>query len=94
MTEDFSKHPVSLTEARADREGDMTKWTPRDVLIALLRQIDSGEVDVKTLIICYRHANEEGDWFTSNLKSAPDMINALGVIEAAKAKILADWMGK
>ena len=50
---DYSNHPPSITEARADRAEDGTLWKPRDVLIALLRRIDSGE-DVDALVVCWR----------------------------------------
>lgn len=91
MSEDFSNHPVSLTEARAERDCDMSAWKPRDVLIHLLRQIDAGEVNVETLVIAYRHKDRNGDYFTSNLKCAESMPNVIGVLEIAKAKILHDW---
>lgn len=53
MSESFADHPVSLSEARANREHDGRLWTARDALIDLLRSIDSGETDVGDLVICY-----------------------------------------
>lgn len=39
---DFSKHPLSITELRAERTGNADSWTVRDALIKLLREIDDG----------------------------------------------------
>lgn len=43
--DDYSDHPVSITEARSERGGPLTAhlWTPRDCLIEALRAIDRGE---------------------------------------------------
>lgn len=54
MADDFADHPRSLAEVKSDRAGTACLWTPRDALISLLRDIDSGKVDPDTLIICWR----------------------------------------
>ena len=52
MIEDFKGHPQSIAEIKADREGDGSLWTPRDALIALLREIypDVPTADVAALL--------------------------------------------
>lgn len=50
---DFSKEPKSFAELKADKTQKGSDWTPRDCLINLLREIDSGEVAVDNIIICY-----------------------------------------
>lgn len=50
---------MSLAELRAEREEDGAKWKPRDVLIALLRRIDSGE-NVDALVVGWRTIHEDG----------------------------------
>ena len=42
LFEDFSARPKSVAEIRADREADGRLWTVRDMLISLLRDLDSG----------------------------------------------------
>lgn len=41
MTDDFSDAPKSITEIKADRAFDGRLWTPRDALIAALRDVDN-----------------------------------------------------
>lgn len=51
---DFANHPVSIAEARAQKPDDRydpRTWTPRDVLIDMLRDIDSGKLNPQSLII-------------------------------------------
>lgn len=51
--DNFSNHPPSLNEIRADKTQDATNWTPRDALISALRDIDSGKIDPDSLVIIY-----------------------------------------
>jgi hypothetical protein len=50
---DFSDHPVSLSEIKAERDLDGKAWTPRDVLLKLLRDIDSGKCNPDLLVVSY-----------------------------------------
>lgn len=51
---DYSQHPQSLNEIKAQREQDGRLWTPRDALIDLLRDIDAGRVNVDDIVIVRR----------------------------------------
>lgn len=51
---------INLAERRAIEAGDNTLWTPKDCLAAFLRDIESGEIDPKRLIIIYEEATPEG----------------------------------
>ena len=55
--DDFSNHPPTVSELRAERSEDGALWKPRDALIALLRRIDNGE-DVDALVVCWRTRHE------------------------------------
>ena len=59
MTEDqdFSQHPKSITEMRAEREEDAKIWTPRDALISALRDLDEGTIQTDTLLVMWKHDN-------------------------------------
>jgi hypothetical protein len=85
---EFANAPQTITELRADRECDGSKWTPRDALISVLRDIDSGKAKVDTVFIAYREM--DGDKCFSRFTTAfPDTVHtALGVVEMAKAKVL------
>lgn len=59
MTDDFSKHPLSITEIKSDKTGNGSDWTVRDVLIAALRDLDSGKIqpDCCVVIVGTKHAD-------------------------------------
>lgn len=51
MVENFADYPKSVTEVHAEKSEDMSKWTPRDALIDLLREIDSGRLKINILFV-------------------------------------------
>lgn len=51
--ENYAKAPQSITEIRSDKTGKSEDWTPRDALIATLREIDSGEFNPDKIIIVW-----------------------------------------
>lgn len=82
---DYSDYPRSVSEIRSDRTCKSSDWTPRDLLISLLRDIDSGERDVESIFI----AASVRDADPSNYEpffavAAASPFVALGVVEAAK----------
>lgn len=83
MSDDFKNHPVSLTEVRAHRTRRASDWTPRDVLIDLLRQIDSGEANPEALVVCHSEFDDEGLSTTSYSVSSPNMLVTLGMMARA-----------
>lgn len=57
--EDFGKHPVSLAEVKAEKERDGRLWTPRDVLISLLRDIDNGVISPTTMVVVHKTVKKD-----------------------------------
>ena len=57
--EDFTNYPQSLAEVKAQNEKDATAWTPRDVLLGMLRDLDSGAIEAKELVVSYRGRKAE-----------------------------------
>lgn len=54
MSEDYADAPRNLAERRALNSGVPADWTPRDLLVYLLRKIDSGEMEVpQHLMVLY-----------------------------------------
>lgn len=49
--DDFANAPQSIAEIRSDKSGNSSDWSPRDALIATLREIDSGIIDVAQVIV-------------------------------------------
>lgn len=89
---EFANAPQSITELRSEREGDMSLWTPRDVLVHILRQIDSGEIEPKHVVVAMRRKTGD-DFFTDHWKSAPDIHTVVGLLEIVKLKIVSDFLG-
>lgn len=59
---DFSKHPTSLGERRANGgKGNATLWTPREALVAALRAIDLGEIRPDQCAIVLTEDEDEGE---------------------------------
>lgn len=48
---DYANHPQSIAEARSDRTRCSQDWSPRDALIATLRDIDQGKIAPDQVII-------------------------------------------
>jgi hypothetical protein len=82
VAEDFSNHPKSVGEARSARTSDASDWTPRDVLIDVLRDIDAGRVRPDCLIVVHRELGK-----TSFAMATPDPLIALGLLIRAAFRI-------
>jgi hypothetical protein len=78
----YAGYPVTLGEARP---GDWTTWKPRDVLVSTLRQIDSGELDIVSLVMV-REINhgEDGLEFDTRVASPEGLAHVIGLLELGK----------
>lgn len=86
MSENFAAYPVSLSEHRAETSRKASDWSPRDALIALLRDIDSGDVKVDAMVICYRSPNDDGAQTRFSM-ATPDALTGLGLLSRVAAQI-------
>lgn len=86
-SKDYSKEPVSLAEARAQKAKNASLWAPRDALIDVLRRIDAGEVNPEAILIVYRFKEGE-DRFTEWTRSGDNEAVFIGMLEQAKIGIL------
>lgn len=74
---DYSNHPKSISEVKGDKTGLAEDWQPRDVLINILRQIDSGEIAPTALVVSWDDKrNGKCGWSASS----PDNITTLGLL--------------
>ena len=83
--DDFSNHPKSLTEIRGEKSGNGSQWTPRDALISVLRDIDSGALDVSGVIVAYFDEKTDTAFYSQSTK---DRYTALGLLECAKFRLM------
>lgn len=80
---DFSKVPRTLNEERMARD-PYGKWTPREVLIAALRAMDSGEVEgIEEAIVILSSPGKTPAYYIS----VGNMRDLLGTLEEAKFEI-------
>lgn len=91
MSEDFSQYPISLTERKSESSEKARDWTPRDVLIKLLRRIDSKEMDCDGLVVFYRARPVENRLNHVNyLVATPDPYVTQGLITMGAHRITTD----
>lgn len=90
MNDDFSDHPKTIGEIRSDKSQKAEHWSPRDALIAALREIDSGEMKVDSCVLVFGKIEKGGS--ETNIKVAGNHSTyvTLGLIERAKHLINAD----
>lgn len=90
MTESYADTPISISEARADREGIASVARPRDALISVLRQIDSGEMNIDSVVVFYRERVEDGKDYKTHyhIAGGDGLHDTLGLIERAKYMVL------
>lgn len=75
---DYAAHPVLLSERRSGNSA--AAWTPREALIAMLRDIDQG-MEVERLIICYDGI--KGSGFRNCTQTVMEAIGLLQVTQLA-----------
>lgn len=88
-TESFTNYPQSLNELRSRRSGNAADWSPRDALIQMLRDIDSGVIRPDALIVSFREKVEQG-FRTSFSAACPDSGVMLALLEQTKFRIWRD----
>lgn len=93
IPQDFSRYPGSLKEHQAGKSADAKAWAPRDVLVSMLRDLDSGAVTAADLIVVYngrRTTDPEGmtSVFYRVALKAGNIRDAVGLLEVAKHLIL------
>lgn len=82
---DFKEHPKSIAEIKSSKTNRGSDWTPRDALIALLRDIDAGQIALEAVFICAKvKGSEPGFSRPFYSVAAADPADALGTIEMAK----------
>ena len=69
--DDFSKTPMTIGELRANRDPYSDNWTLRDMLISVLRDIDSGKIPEGSCgVLIYKETHPDSDDFRLSCLSA------------------------
>lgn len=87
MTDNFADHPKSISELRSDRSHNGADWTPRDALIDVLREIDSGRLKADAMVICIRETLAPGQVRSRFRSAAADAHVALGLMFAVQMQL-------
>ena len=82
---DFANHPPTINEIKSDKTGNGAAWTSRDVLIALLRDVDSGNIVLSSVFVAgLSPGSEPGAIRPFFSCAAANPVEAVGMIELAK----------
>ena len=84
--ENFAGHPETIGSIRAMKSKSGADWTPRDVLIDLLRAIDDGSLRVDTIFVACGKCDGNLTQ-TSYAQSGKNLWEAQGMIETARRKM-------
>lgn len=57
VPETFAEHPKSVAEIRSDKSNKTQDWTPRDLLISILRDIDAGKIKPTEMAVVWSEAH-------------------------------------
>lgn len=81
--------PISLGEHRAVTEDDCTKWTPREMLLSLVREIDGGVIAPDGMLVCF--FTKEGAYTRTGMRrSKSTIMEAVAMVEIAKHDLLVE----
>lgn len=81
---DFKDYPKTINEIKSDQSNKAADWTARDLLIYLLREIDSGNLHAENIIVCVQKENEIFYRFAGENKNSQNV----GLLETVKHLIL------
>jgi hypothetical protein len=94
LLDSFADYPKTVGEHRSDKTDEASDWTPRDALIAMLRDIDTGVVAPDNLIIVWSathgHTSSSGAAAGFLTANQDGIIAMVGDMERAKHSILAE----
>ncbi len=79
---------TSLGEHRALTEHDCSLWSPRELLVALLRDLDKGEFTPTGLVVCYFTRRDDGFVVNGMQRSRATTMETVAMIEMAKHDLL------
>lgn len=87
--ESFAEYPISIAESKALSKRDARHWTPREALISVLRDIDSGKVSPTLMVIHWKTGKEDNSYTTGYAVAGGIKHEILGVMAEAVHEIIA-----
>lgn len=87
--EDYKNAPESISELKAYSTENMADWTPRDVLVSLLRDIDSGMYEeIDCMVVAFRERKNGGGLSSRFRQCGPDIQTSMGLMEIVKLNMM------
>lgn len=84
--DDFTNHPLYIGETRSERNRDGSLWSPREVLVAMLRDIDAGKIQPDVLVVACGE-RVDGKRHGHFYQSTPDGLLSLGLMQSTIFKM-------
>lgn len=83
--------PANLAEVRAQKAEDCKLWTPRDLALALLRDIESGEIKPEQITVDFLEKTAAGRWRHGFFAAGVGRQERIALLELAKWRALEEW---
>ncbi len=89
--DDFANAPKSITELRSDRSNLAKDLTARDVIVMLLRDIDSGKIYAPDYVcLCFAKRGTDGGVLVNEYVGGEhNPLEVIGLLERSKQRLLA-----
>lgn len=73
--DNFKDAPQTISELRSQKSELGKDWTPRDMLLSMLRSIDSGDLEIESCVVFLRYK----DGHIGFRQACPDPLEAMGM---------------
>lgn len=90
----MSDDVVSLNEARAEKAGDNSLWSPLDCVRAIARDIEDGEISPQSIFVIAVKYEGDGEMVISRYRSNLDGVHEVALLAVASSKAVARWIGE
>lgn len=87
MADEFKGHPETIGEIRAFKSKRARDWSPRDLLIRMLREIDEGRLNPDVMVLCFAWVDDEKERNADWVASSPDPLMTYGVLSQCAYRI-------
>lgn len=77
--ESFADYPRSLADVKSDKSNAACDWKPRDLLIDMLRDLDSGKIEADAMLVIWTKMDKDGA-ITKRRTASPNVIVTQGMI--------------
>lgn len=84
----FADVPFSIDELRANKSESASDISPRSTLIALLRQIDKGEIEPETLVVAWASRIADSKRTSGWAAAGNDLLAQIGILHRTTLRMM------